>query len=127
MSPAANNAAAAAFRVAHEEISQVVRAAGAAVYAVEDKTHEKAAQKNLLHCIFANPFDCSRFDVSWLTPTVLNLATAIYKDRTLGGLPILADALEEVGCDNSDLLVHFRSAGPHALGCWALDVVLGKE
>ena len=42
-------------------------------------------------------------------------------------LAILADALEEAGCDSEDLLAHLRSPGPHVRGCWAVDLVLGKE
>ena len=46
--------------------------------------------------------------------------------RDFAGLPILADALEEAGCDNADILSHFRR-GDHAHGCWALDGLLGRE
>jgi hypothetical protein len=39
---------------------------------------------------------------------------------------VLADALEEAGCDDADLLGHLRGPGPHAHGCWALDLLLGE-
>jgi hypothetical protein len=42
-------------------------------------------------------------------------------------LAVLADALEEAGCDNADLPVHLRGPGPHVRGCWALDLLLGLE
>jgi hypothetical protein len=42
-------------------------------------------------------------------------------------LPILADALEDAGCDNGDILSHCRSPGPHVRGCWAVDLILGKQ
>jgi hypothetical protein len=42
-------------------------------------------------------------------------------------LAILADALEEAGCQDNDLLQHLRSPGPHVLGCWALDLILRKD
>jgi len=42
-------------------------------------------------------------------------------------LAVLADALEEAGCTEQAILDHLRSPGPHARGCWALDLVLGKE
>src|SRR5215813_13152122 len=29
-------------------------------------------------------------------------------------------------CANSDVLEHCRSEGPHARGCWVVDLVLGK-
>jgi hypothetical protein len=42
-------------------------------------------------------------------------------------LTVLADALEDAGCTDADLLGHLRSPGPHVRGCWAVDLVLGKE
>ncbi|OWK46791.1 hypothetical protein FRUB_00490 [Fimbriiglobus ruber] len=41
-------------------------------------------------------------------------------------MPILADALEDAGCDNIDLLAHCRGTGPHVRGCWAIDLILDK-
>jgi len=63
----------------------------------------------------------------WLTSTVTNLAQAIYTDRAFDRLPILADALEDAGCTNQDILAHCRSGGEHARGCWILDLLLAKE
>jgi hypothetical protein len=42
-------------------------------------------------------------------------------------LAVLADALLEAGCDEAELIGHLRSEGPHVQGCWAVDLVLGKE
>jgi hypothetical protein len=42
-------------------------------------------------------------------------------------LAALADALEDAGCNDADLLGHLRSPGPHVRGCWAVDLVLGKS
>lgn len=39
----------------------------------------------------------------------------------------LADALEEAGCDDVDVLTHCRGPGLHVRGCWVVDRVLGKE
>jgi hypothetical protein len=50
----------------------------------------------------------------------------IYETRDFSALPVLADALEDAGCD-ADILAHCRSAGPHARGCWLVDLVLAKE
>ncbi len=66
-------------------------------------------------------------DPAWLTFPVVLLATSICQDRTFDRLPILADALEDAGCDNPDILTHLRSDGPHVRGCWALDLILGKS
>ena len=46
--------------------------------------------------------------------------------RATDPAPILADALEDAGCDDADILDHLRGTGPHVRGCWAVDLVLGK-
>jgi hypothetical protein len=63
----------------------------------------------------------------WNAATVWKIAQAIYDDRAFDCLPILADALEEAGCDNADILDHCRGPGPHVRGCWVVDMLLGKE
>jgi hypothetical protein len=40
---------------------------------------------------------------------------------------ILADALEDSGCTNQEILNHCRRPGEHARGCWCLDLILGKK
>ena len=47
--------------------------------------------------------------------------------REFGAMPILADALQDAGCDNPDILNHCRGDGPHVRGCWVMDRALGKE
>jgi hypothetical protein len=43
-------------------------------------------------------------------------------------MPILADALQDAGCDSDELLSHCRDASqPHVRGCWVVDQVLGKS
>jgi len=67
---------------------------------------------------------------SWLTwngNTVQRLAEVITQERAFDLLPILADALEDAGCTNQDILSHCRGPGPHVLGCWVVDLLLGKE
>jgi hypothetical protein len=68
-----------------------------------------------------------------LTPAVVKLAQATYDNCLLPSglldstrLGVLADALEEAGCDNPDILSHLRGPGPHTRGCWVVDLVLGK-
>ena len=67
-----------------------------------------------------------RASSAWLTPTVAAIAAGTYQDRAFDRLPVLADALEDAGCDQSELLAHCRSGGPHVLGCWVVDLLLGK-
>ncbi len=88
---------------------------------------ERSAQCVLLHDIFGNPFCPITLDSSWLTPTVMTLAQAIYDDRAFDCFPLLADCLVKSGCDSAEILGHLRGSGPHVRGCWALDLVLGKE
>ena len=79
-----------------------------------------------LRCIMGNPFRPIAFVPSWRTETAVALATGIYAERAFDRMPILADALEEAGCDSADVLSHCRGPGPHARGCWVVDSVLGK-
>jgi hypothetical protein len=73
------------------------------------------------------PFRPVAVDPSWRTSTVLALANGVYQDKAFDRLPILADALEEAGCDSADVLEHLRGDGPHVRGCWVVDLLLGKE
>jgi hypothetical protein len=70
--------------------------------------------------------------LSWRDGTVKNLARVVYDDLTVcyfdyQRVAVLADALEESGCANEDILGHLRGPGPHVRGCWAVDLLLGKE
>ena len=58
---------------------------------------------------------------------MFKLAEAIYEERAFDRLAVLADALEEAGCTNPDILGHLRGPGPHVRGCWVLDCLLGKS
>jgi hypothetical protein len=88
---------------------------------------ENQVQIGILHDIFGPlPFRPITLDPSWLPTTVKQLAEAIYQDRAFDRLPILADALEDVGCHQPDILGHLRSGGEHCRGCWAVDLLLDK-
>jgi hypothetical protein len=87
------------------------------------------ARCDLIREVFGNPFrtpyldpDCFRHDGR----TTLDLARAIYDSRDFEDLPILADALEDAGCADRHLLAHLHEPEGHALGCWALDLVLDQ-
>jgi len=67
-----------------------------------------------------------RLDGAWVTSTVTALASAIYDERAFDRLPILTDALEDAGCNNTDILNHCRQPGLHTRGCWVVDRLLGK-
>ena len=80
----------------------------------------------LFRDIFGNPFRPVAFDPSWRTSTAVALARQMYESRSFDRMPILADALEEAGCDEPSVLTHCRGDGPHVRGCWVVDLVLGK-
>jgi hypothetical protein len=87
-------------------------------------------QTQYLRDLFGNPCRTVRADPLWLAwhdGTVRNLAQAIYTEWAFDRLLILADALEDAGCDNTDILAHCRRPGEHVRGCWVIDLLLGKE
>jgi hypothetical protein len=88
---------------------------------------EEPAQADLVRDIFGNPFRPVVFDPRWRTETAVALAAGIDAERAFDRLPILADALEDAGCDHADILHHCRGPGPHVRGCWVVELVLGKE
>ena len=67
------------------------------------------------------------WQADWRTSPALALAQQMYDSRDFSPMPILADALQDAGCDNADILDHCRGAGPHVRGCWVVDLVLEKE
>jgi hypothetical protein len=90
---------------------------------------QSAAGAALLREVFGNPFRPVAVDRSWLRwkeGAVARMAWSISDGRRFDELPVLADALEDAGCANADILAHLRSPGPHVLGCWALDALLRK-
>jgi hypothetical protein len=98
---------------------------------------ELKAQCRVLRDIAGNPYRPVRVDARWLAwngGCMAALAAAAYEERRLpagtldaGRLAVLADALEEAGCDDAEVLSHLRGPGPHARGCHILDLLLGKE
>jgi hypothetical protein len=88
---------------------------------------EQAAQLPLLRCVVGNPFRAAALDPAWRTSTVLALANGIYDEKAFDRTPILADALQDAGCENELMLDHLRHDEAHARGCWVVDLVLGKE
>ena len=81
----------------------------------------------LVRELFGNPFRPVTVDPSWLTSDVRLLASGIYQDGAFDRMPILADALQDAGCTNDDILNHCRQPGAHVRGCWAIDLLLGKK
>jgi hypothetical protein len=91
---------------------------------------EGQAQAALVRDIFGNPFRPVSVDRSCLSgngAAAVELARAIYDERAFDRLPALADALEETGCLNADLLAHCRQSVKHSRGCWCLDLILSRQ
>jgi hypothetical protein len=104
----------------HRGISELLRTIGSG-------ESENAALVTGLRDICGNPFRPVPVDPSWLTSDVLALASGIYSEGAFDRMPILADALQDAGYDNDDVLNHCRQPGEHTKGCWAIDLLLGKE
>jgi hypothetical protein len=96
----------------------------------EENAPEARAQAGLLRDLFGNPFRRPRLKRRWLKRdggTVAAVARAAYDGRAFDRLPVLADALEEAGCTDAEILGHCRQVGGHVRGCWVIDLLLGKK
>jgi hypothetical protein len=105
-----------------------------AFYAAMGSGGGEKKQIRLLHDIFGNPFRPVVWNPSWRSSSVLALAQAAHEHRHLPAgtlepdrLAVLADALEDAGCTEPELLDQLRSNGPHVRGCWAVDFVMGRS
>jgi hypothetical protein len=104
-----------------------LRTSGVLGIRVPEREADLRAMAPLLRDIFGNLFRPVTFSLQWRTDTVLTLARQMYESRDFSALPILADALQDAGCDSDAILSHCRGPGPHVRGCWVVDLVLGKE
>jgi hypothetical protein len=94
-------------------------------------TEEMDYQLRILREIVGNPFRLNdaitRARGAWNDGVVQTIAAGAYDMRDYRSLPLLAEALEDAGCTDAELLGHLRSHGPHVRGCWALDLILSKD
>ena len=97
----------------------------------EQRVEESNVQASFLHDLFGPMlFNSMTLDPVWLAwhdGTIPSIAHTIYEERRFQDLPILADALEEAGCTNADILYHCRQPEEHVRGCWVVDLLLGKQ
>lgn len=85
---------------------------------------------DLVREVFGNPFRQVVVDPAWLAwgdRIVERLASEAYETQTFENLPILADALEDAGCTDDQIVEHCRQSGEHVRGCWVIDALLGKR
>ena len=101
----------------------------------DDRNQADAAAMDLVYehadiprDVFGDPFRPVAFAPEWRTDTAVTLVRQMYEAREFSAMPILADALQDAGCDNADVLDHCRDPqATHVRGCWVCDLVLGKE
>jgi hypothetical protein len=77
-----------------------------------------------LRCLFGNPFRPITLNPVWLIwhgGLLVSMAQKMYDSHDFTDMPVLADALEEAGCQDQDILGHCRSGGEHVRGCWVVD------
>ena len=90
---------------------------------------QRAGWADLVREVFGNPFSAAAIDPAYRSGNggvALRVARSIYDEGRFSDVGVLADALEDAGCTNEEILTHLRSSGPHVRGCWALDLILGK-
>jgi hypothetical protein len=71
-----------------------------------------------------------RIDAGWLNwqgGLVPRMAADIERERRWSDLPVLADALEEAGCQERLILDHCRAGKRHARSCWVVNLLLGRK
>jgi hypothetical protein len=91
--------------------------------------------KRTLTCLLRDVFGPLLFRTITLAPAwltwhgglLVSMAQKMYDSRDFSDMPVLADALEEAGCTNPDILAHCRGSETHVRGCWIVDLLLGKE
>lgn len=88
--------------------------------------HEKNVCRefcNQLRDVAGNPFRPVTVLPEWRTAAVVDLAQSIGNESAFDRLPILADALEDAGCRDVQILDHCRGKGPHVRGCWVIELL----
>lgn len=110
-----------------EDVADYVRRSLPAAQADE----EEFLQCRLLEEIVGPTFpESPPLDPSWKVGNdgeALRLAEWIDAEQAFEVLPILADALEEVGCVEERILRHCRESNQHVRGCWVIDWLLERQ
>jgi hypothetical protein len=102
-----------------------------AARASADGLQERLYQCAALRCLFGNPFRARPMRPQCTSPSDgsawLAVAKLISDEGAFEQMPLLADAREDGGYTDESVLTHLRGPGPHVRGCWALDLILGKQ
>lgn len=85
-------------------------------------------QAEFVRDIFPPPGHAPAVRPDWRTSTVVILARQMDDTGEFSAVPILADALQDAGCDDDLVLDRCRApSGVHCRGNWVVDLVLGRE
>lgn len=85
-------------------------------------------QAELVRDVFPPPEYTPAFHPDWRTSTAVALARQMDDTGDFSAAPILADALQDAGCDDEVILDRCRTpSGIHSRGNWVVDLVLGRE
>jgi hypothetical protein len=107
--------------------TQVARGQTVAQQVLAPITPFVAVQCRIIREVFGNLARPLNFSPEWRTGTAMSLARQMYDSREFSAMPILADALQDAGCDNDEVLSHCRDTSlTHVRGCWVVDLVLSK-
>jgi hypothetical protein len=133
--PQAHEAIAAA--AGDEALESALRAseyAAAAAHAeTQDSSDWKRQQRrlaDLLRDIFGDPFSEPIGEVVLLPndlAIVQSIAGSIYDQACWTEISVLADALQDAGCESPAILNHLCGPGPHVKGCWAIDTLTDRS
>jgi hypothetical protein len=101
-----------------EEMPEAFRyTIGTAVFVLEPGQHRAKWATWTLRDIFGNPFRPVAFSPEWQTDTAVSLAHQMYEARDFSAMPVLADALQDAGCDNAEPLPRAGAARSRVLVC----------
>lgn len=94
------------------------------------RAEAKLTQCELVREVVGDPFAPKAVRSNWLRwndGVIGEMARAIYEERRFDEMGVLADALEEAGCADEDILGHCRrtSSCGHVRGCWVIDLLRG--
>jgi hypothetical protein len=123
-------AAAAAFMCANDELIYASGVPTRVAMALGDLAGGYKMLSDICRDVIGNPFRpaaAPALQSVGRCQSVIVLAQRIYSDRAFHLLPHLAQELAQAGCQDSSILSHCLQPGPHARGCWVVDLLLDKQ
>jgi hypothetical protein len=84
----------------------------------------ETAQCGIARDVLGYPEVTINFLPEWRTSTAVAMARGMHESRDFFAMPILADALQDAGCDDPEVLEHCRGDKPHFRGCWVIEYLL---